>query len=122
MRTELLEVGARLMVSESHGWHGRRHKPGTVKRKTPKGIVTVAIDAYLPHGTIAHDVVFNPDGHERGNRYGRMLVPLDQKVLDQEISDAAVEKIRRTLENHAIWRTLPEDKIRKVYEIVRSKE
>ena len=110
------------MVSEPHGWHGRRHKPGTVVRKTPKGIVTVAIDAYPPHNTIAHDVVFNPDGRERGNRYGRMLVPLDQKVLDQEISDAIVENMRRTLENHAIWRTLPEDKIRKVYEIVRSKE
>ena len=82
MRTELLEVGARLMVGESYGWHGRRHKPGTVTRRTPKGIVTVTIDAYPPHGTIAHEVTFNPDGNERGNRYnGRTLQPFDQEIL-----------------------------------------
>lgn len=123
MRTDLLEIGARLMVSESHGWHSRRHKPGTVSRKTPKGIVTVTIDAYPPHGTIAHDVVFNPDGRERGEKYrGRSLEPFSQEILDKEIYQEATQKKRAALEDFNVWRKVSDEVIWQVAAIVLPEE
>ena len=121
MRTELLEVGARVMVRESHGWHGSRHSPGTVSRKTPKGMVTVTVDDYPYRGTIAHEVIFNSDGNERGQRYsGRSLEPFDQKLLNQEIYDARISKMRKDLEDYRLWRNqLSDAAIEKIAAIVK---
>lgn len=121
MRTELLEVGARLMVGESYGFHGRRHKPGTVTRKTPGGQVIVTVDAYPPHGTIQHKVVFNANGWEKGaggSYCGRSLEPFDQSVLDDEVRRDRISKLRRRVEDFNTWRKLPDEVIEKVCEVL----
>ena len=105
MNTDSLQVGSRVLVGESYGWNGRRHKPGTVTKKTPSGIVTVMIDAYPPHGTIAHEKKFKASGWEwgRDNYRGDCLQEYSAELLEQEAYQSKVDKARRFLEDSATW-------------------
>lgn len=117
MDTRNLKVGDRVLVAEGYGWHGRRHKPGTVSKRTPSGILTVTVDAYEPHGTIAHTVVINANGRERGCGYshGRGLDEFSEEVLQQEMRDEEVRQARSFLEDWKLWRTsLGDDLILKI--------
>lgn len=119
MKTEGLKVGTRVLVRESHGWHGCRHKPGTVKKTTASGIVMVSVDAYPPHGTIAYEKIFNPDGRERARGYhGDSIEEFSQETLDAEIHAEMVDSKRRALENVHLWRKLPDSVILQVSAIV----
>ena len=105
MDTKTLNVGDRVLTGEHYGWHGQRHRPGTVTKRTPSGIITVTVDAYPSHKTVAHDLTFNPDGRERGKNYnGAWLDPFDQQVLDNEQRGALIESKRRFLEDYQLWR------------------
>jgi hypothetical protein len=119
--TEKLQIGDRVLVREPWGWHGQQHTPGSVSKKTPTGITTVKTDAYPPNGTVSYEVVFGPDGWERGKRYsGREIVAYDEEVLKKEIYDRTLREKRAYLENYQIWRTASDELILKVAAIVES--
>ncbi len=122
LSTENLNIGDRVLVGESWGWHSVLHKPGTVTRKSPSGIATIAVDAYPSHGSSAHEVVFDKHGRERGKwAQGRELARFSQQVLDDESHRDLVARKRSMLEDFNLWRSkLGDDAILKIAEIVDS--
>lgn len=108
INTSYFNVGDRVLVAESLGWNGSQHKPGTVAQKTPSGTVTVSVDAYPPHDTVAHEVKFSASGWEWGRRayHGRWLCQFSQQTLIDEIRAEKVRRARQYLEDHQLWRSL----------------
>lgn len=114
MNTSTLNIGDRVLVRQSYGWSGCRHKPGTVSKKTPSGIVDVSIDAYPPHGTIAHTKRFKASGWESGhdNYRGDCLEPFCQETLDNEILQAKTDRAKQYLQDGKWIKELGDSSIR----------
>jgi hypothetical protein len=111
MKTDTLNIGDRVLVRENYGFYGCKHRPGTVTKLTPTKIATVTVDEGPEN--ITYQIVFSPDGYERGQRYrGRYLDPFDQKVLDAEAYKKMVKEKRDFLRDDKLWReTLSEQAI-----------
>lgn len=119
-RSMKLNVGDRVLVSEPWGFHESRHKTGTVIKRTPSGITTVAVDAYPPHGTIAHEQKFTARGWRvgEGAYSGYSLDEYDEQVLKDERRRDAVAKARSFLRDYEKWRGLSDDAILRIYKII----
>lgn len=124
VRTTLLNVGDRVLVSEPWGWHEYRHKPGTVTKKTPSGLITVAVDAYPPHGTISHEVKFKESGWEYGSPtyHGKSLKEFSESVLTDELRRDKIIRARGFLEDSNTWRKLGDDLTLRIYALIKSED
>lgn len=88
--TKSLKVGDVVLIRESPSWYSDTYKSATVTKVTRTGIVTVKTENW--------EVVFNPNGHPRGECYGRVyLEPFDQSVLDRQTRRKQMQKNRSRL-------------------------
>lgn len=114
LRTDILNVGDRVLVSVPNGFGAVHYRSGIVSRKTLTGIAIVTVDG------MAFEVVFGNDGRERGKRNsGKILYAFDQTLLESSERAALISRKRAALENYELWRKkLSNEAILKIAEIV----
>jgi hypothetical protein len=93
-----LTVGEEIYIVQRSTWGRSSYLSATVTKVTPTGIATVRIgENYIRQ--------FNPDGHERGNRWHGFSIddmPVAERktfLAKQDREDAATEKIKEIKEN-----------------------